>query len=1018
MGNILFSEKLIVISPNPDNIEKSFVDAFKERFGYFPIINQYLESDNSILLVLYNVEDVNNLDIMRLNTGQLDVTLTGMGTMRVRELFIILAHNQNPDMEGNEDVLEKIIKIKFKDVYDFNEWNLYTKNYLWTWAQMFESIHRNFGSYRNVNNTNAEEVVNKQNTKPIIISPTSATIDRTFIGQYRMVFDQFPVVNEYDKVYETVIFILSSYADVNNFDIVSIGNGYFNVNTGNFDSTIVREIYIIVANNQNNTSAQRPLVELIINRLSNVYNFGPNSILIKNIEYTWEQLLLVIKDNLGSHGNTESIIYRNINNNNNNNNSDIYNNPRRTNNNMSSIPDPPDFTNINLFRQLYGDFTNKELISRTNNFPRMNYLAHQFNLNNLGNNNLIANNLSYVFFVRDFNSDSWVNVNIKVANAFVSNAGVLYLINTFGVIRKKYDANSTKDMHIFGSDGFTYGVLPKKNISTRYYVYLNLRYNNGNQFKDKINTLNAKLDKRYINDTVNEFLDFIIRGNAVTAPINNDNLDRQENLGNTYIQPSRPIVDNVGPINNQNTREYTPSPFMPPTINQVTYLTNNNRNMRSVTIDLPEEQYEYNYDEDTDSQETDINTRDDYVNDNDVFESQLEVLENLNDSIPFQSIDPDLEIITESIPNPFIGINNSNDFGEEQSGIIQYTIQENQGQQEKGQEEGYVLNGINDIAARIAGDENLIMNMFNSIFSQESGFKYLPPNGPPPIPAAIPAAIPGAIPAGLPIDIPAAGGGGGAGIGDGGGVGAAVAGMPNLGIYLPGALRNKWVLLAITSSVIVGSFTFLTYMYSSTIKDKLASITSSYINKLEPTLPNSPVQLIEVDEYGNAIRTLNTQQQVIDSYIETIKLSPTLNDYEHQLIDPLLENVVVDTITVKNDDVASTSVYINMKETMYNIIKSGSRLFEGFLPTFGGNDTDIKTVEVINADTEIENKTTILSKLGDYASYAWNLIWFLVKKAIEIVEKAVEGIFSLSKTSLLLIAGAVALGVKYYMNKK
>lgn len=62
--------------------------------------------------------------------------------IKCKNIFIICCNGNDDIPDEIEDITEPIIKKKFEDVYTFDEWNLYTKNYLWKWSMIHESINR------------------------------------------------------------------------------------------------------------------------------------------------------------------------------------------------------------------------------------------------------------------------------------------------------------------------------------------------------------------------------------------------------------------------------------------------------------------------------------------------------------------------------------------------------------------------------------------------------------------------------------------------------------------------------------------------------------------------------------------------------------------------------------------------------------------------------------------------------------------------------------------------------------
>lgn len=170
MGNTPIIKKPIVITPQISNVDKSFIRNYNVVFGEDPTITNIIIEHDSIILVLYTQQDIDNLNITRINDNMIEVNVVG-GTSNIitREIFVILAHAQDIPIDEPEDISESILKKKFNDIYEFNEYNLYTKNYLWEWKQIFDSIKRNFGRYSSIINNNNSNRYNIQPTENIAI---------------------------------------------------------------------------------------------------------------------------------------------------------------------------------------------------------------------------------------------------------------------------------------------------------------------------------------------------------------------------------------------------------------------------------------------------------------------------------------------------------------------------------------------------------------------------------------------------------------------------------------------------------------------------------------------------------------------------------------------------------------------------------------------------------------------------------------------------------------------------------
>jgi len=104
--------------------------------------------------------------------------------------------------------------------------------------------------------------------------------------------------------------------------------------------------------------------------------------------------------------------------------------------------------------------------------------------------------------------------------------------------------------------------------------------------------------------------------------------------------------------------------------------------------------------------------------------------------------------------------------------------------------------------------------------------------------------------------------------------------IDNLALALPNVVRNKWVLLGITSSVIVGGLVYLLYknpIFGKSIESKIPSVTEEFINKpeVESNLPASGKLMSEL-------------------FIEHLKNSDTFSDDEKMVLNPALDNITIE----------------------------------------------------------------------------------------------------------------------------
>lgn len=251
------------------------------------------------------------------------------------------------------------------------------------------------------------------------------------------------------------------------------------------------------------------------------------------------------------------------------------------------------------------------------------------------------------------------------------------------------------------------------------------------------------------------------------------------------------------------------------------------------------------------------------------------------------------------------------------------------------------------------------------------------------------------------------------------------------GIYLPRYLTNKWAILGVTTSVLVGSFTYLLYLnpqYGESIKNTLASITTKFANLLRPATPGKPYKFVKVspDSDFRVEAVIRNHQELIDFYVQYILTNQDLNVQEHLLIDPLLKNMVVDTISYKSDDYEESLTYINLNETLIRNVNDKTEPFNEFIrdasiiagsapllvPTsdFGSEPNplpeDVETALIDNVDKQ------------SWLSYIWAILGFLGSKVIDLLASSIGGALSFLGNSTIWLFGIGAAAIAYFITRK
>lgn len=693
---------------------------------------------------------------------------------------------------------------------------------------------------------------------------------------------------------------------------------------------------------------------------------------------------------------------------------------------------------LDIFIQLYGNEINSKVRAFLN--KSFSDSAYQHVVSSKKSEGPIEpNSVGFICFVRDINGN-WVNYKVEMENKRSrEKVTTITLTKTNGIIVRKLEIG--KDVLVFDRTGQSLGYIPKG--SGTYYLYINLRYTTANpnfaaKFDDKVGL------ETYNNRTVSEFIDYVIRTQVNPSPNTTDNNDNnfseKRNIDESYLNPQTPKTEGTTTPNTQN-NEYTPSPtFQPgPAMASLSYVVNNNvytttigdintnTNIQTTTTNNnnyngdgwdPDEKFIYPIPEEpVNVQLDDIDNREVPVNSNDVLASDAEVLDNLANTMideMNQLEEPDLSFIAGLAPlsdinNPFANV--ANDLGG-----AEFEMNEPPGFDLGPQIQPPNLAGLlqgNVVAADEPFVEDYLGEFLEGIAAQQADIDL----------QRLAQQVADANMQQLDADVA------NAGI-----VGAANPigifrflrnPIPNMGLYLPNSLRNKWVLLGITSSVIVGSFAFLLLTQYDSIRRKVSSLTASFVNSLKPTLPNEPVQLVEVDSYNNPIGTLNTPQQVIDSYVNYLKASDSLTLDEHLLLDPMLESVVVDTITIKEDNKASSFTYINLKESLANAYTSASHAFSKYIPDVFKSKSNLEVPPSTETDSNlllvndtVLSPTNVIDKVKNVLNYLWGILVFLLKNAADLLIKAMESLVGLLGNGIWLLVGAAALGLKWYFDRK
>ena len=623
---------------------------------------------------------------------------------------------------------------------------------------------------------------------------------------------------------------------------------------------------------------------------------------------------------------------------------------------------------LDIFKRLRGDEINKEIIRTQNNSINVTADEHQLVLKLYNDANKDTPDPSNIIYFVKNGVGKWVNVNLQVNNSFIkSGTKSLDLPGCNGILARRLDVD--KDIVIYDSNGARLNFIPSSS-SRRIYIYVNLRYAyTKTDFKNKIDTfVNPSTRETYRDRTASEFIDFVIRSTPIVESANNNNSDIPEKtrLDNEYLKPRIQTTEAPVTENTQN-NEYTPSPTFNTVPPQISYITNTHQ---TVT-------YNTNIGGDVNvgtQESTNIQTTyeskpwDDYdvyvPNNNNNTQEDLASWESRfgNDDINAQLIN--------TIQNMEDSINEIQQGAEPQA--LNFAI------------ENIVVKG--DIPD---------LNPNPQIYDPELG----------------------AIRDMVPADYEA--------------LGEPTFNVGQYGIYLPPYLTNKWAILGITSAVLVGSFTYLLYLnpqYGESIKNKLSSITSGFLNLLRPATPGQPYKFVKVspDSELQVEAVVRNHQELIDFYVQYILVDQTLNVQEHLLVDPLLKNMVVDTVSYKADNYGETATYINLSETLIRDVNSKTEPFNEFIkdasviagstpiliPTsdFGSNPQPLP-VDVETAIIDDTNK-------GSWLSYLCGILGFLGSKVIDLLTAGIGGALSLLGNSTLWILGLGAAAIAYFTTRK
>lgn len=104
--------------------------------------------------------------------------------------------------------------------------------------------------------------------------------------------------------------------------------------------------------------------------------------------------------------------------------------------------------------------------------------------------------------------------------------------------------------------------------------------------------------------------------------------------------------------------------------------------------------------------------------------------------------------------------------------------------------------------------------------------------------------------------------------------------LQNLAVAIPNVVMNKWVLLGVTSSVIVGGLIHLLYknpIFGKLIESKIPDVTNDFINmpSIESVLPSSGKIMSEL-------------------FIDHLKKSDVFSDDEKTVLNPALDNITIE----------------------------------------------------------------------------------------------------------------------------
>lgn len=642
---------------------------------------------------------------------------------------------------------------------------------------------------------------------------------------------------------------------------------------------------------------------------------------------------------------------------------------------------------LDIVLSKYGNMTNAEFLEFTKKGIVVDQKTHESVVDRYAKSEDLYVQGTYVYFVRN-SEGTWENVNINIQRIHYE-TGQILIANTNAVIDKFLQLNSGFIMYEV-KNGKSIRIsnrpLPSR-IGSKFYVYLDIKYaDDSNVFEQRQGANLSSRLKEYENRNVREFIDFIIRTSPTTAPAADPDAsgnvgEQKKNIDESWLKPSAPTSTTSGQNDfgetTQNTQyaPYTPSPTLQtsPT-QQVTYVNNINN------------------------------------------------VSNINNIGNVSNVIGDTTTTT-------IGSNNNNSdyvppIWEPDERFIYRPAQQTEEKQQEDLSSWLSKFEERDVAlSQVATIANMEDNIEEINRGAEAPFTY-----------EIETVKPD--PYAPQIYDPAIGGIRPMNQGDMNPFVDEIGGLPEnaavptfnigqYGIYLPRYLTNKWAILGITSAVIVGSFTYLLYLnpeYGSSIKNKIVSMTTNFINAISPGPFNVKYKAVKLDDNGNVEYVLRNEQELVDYYTQYILSSPILSKQEHLLVDPLLKNMVVDTITVKNDDYAESVSYINLNETLMRDISGKVQPFNEIIPSELLNATPIIPLmgalpgdggsEPVNdsvvSDVDINNKNRSL--LG----YILGILGFLGSKAIDLLISGVGGLISLTGNALLWVLAAAGLGIAYY----